>query len=124
MEVCEVLDTAMIVANKRAETAEHTRARKLPTILCNVRHEDQFDHSQLYTKIEHGTIANHYPMERSSRLMKRNERLLRVAVLRVSFDEHQVRTFVYEKETIDGPSVIPRIKQPFTEFVFIFFSSV
>uniref|UniRef100_A0A9J2Q1R7 Uncharacterized protein n=1 Tax=Ascaris lumbricoides TaxID=6252 RepID=A0A9J2Q1R7_ASCLU len=34
---------------------------------------------------------------------------------RVSFDEHQVKTFVYEKETNDLSSEFTRVKQPFTD---------
>uniref|UniRef100_A0A915BQB8 Uncharacterized protein n=1 Tax=Parascaris univalens TaxID=6257 RepID=A0A915BQB8_PARUN len=31
------------------------------------------------------------------------------------FDEHQVKTFVYEKETNDLSSEFVRVKQPFTD---------
>lgn len=37
----------------------------------------------------------------------------------MSFDEQQVKTFVYEKNGIDGPSNLPHAKQFFTEYVFL-----
>uniref|UniRef100_A0A915BQ80 Uncharacterized protein n=1 Tax=Parascaris univalens TaxID=6257 RepID=A0A915BQ80_PARUN len=43
------------------------------------------------------------------------ESLSHNAAKRVSFDEHQVKTFVYEKETNDLSSEFVRVKQPFTD---------
>ncbi|VDO20769.1 unnamed protein product [Brugia timori] len=39
---------------------------------------------------------------------------------RVSFDEQRLKTFVYDKDTIDGSSEILHIKSPFTELVYLF----
>nr|CDQ02242.1 Bm1629, isoform b [Brugia malayi] len=37
---------------------------------------------------------------------------------KVSFDEQRLKTFVYDKDTIDGSSEILHIKSPFTELDF------
>lgn len=41
---------------------------------------------------------------------------------RVSFDENQVKTFVYEKEVVNEPTERFFLKQPFTALVLPFFS--
>nr|CDQ02241.1 Bm1629, isoform a [Brugia malayi] len=38
---------------------------------------------------------------------------------RVSFDEQRLKTFVYDKDTIDGSSEILHIKSPFTEILML-----